>query len=73
MLNRLNPGWTYTLLMLLAVIFSVPITLAERRWGMEWRRAREERLQRARVREQKAEDAASAAKSATANGKDGEV
>ena len=56
--------------MLLAVIFSVPITLAERRWGMEWRRAREERLQE---REKKAGDAASAAKSATATGKDGEV
>jgi hypothetical protein len=43
MLTKLNAGWTYTLLALLAVIFSIPAILAERKWGMKWRREREEK------------------------------
>jgi hypothetical protein len=43
MLTKLNAGWTYTLLALLAVVFSTPAILAERKWGMKWRREREEK------------------------------
>lgn len=54
MLAKLNAGWTYTVLALITVVFSVPAILAERRWGMQWRQAREERAQMRKEREREA-------------------
>ena len=34
----------HSLLALLCVVFSIPLILMERRWGMKWRGEREERL-----------------------------
>jgi hypothetical protein len=45
MLGRLNAGWTFTVLAIITFVVSVPAVLAERRWGMKWRQAREQRLQ----------------------------
>jgi hypothetical protein len=45
MLGRLNAGWTYTILAIITFVVSVPAILAERRWGMKWRQAREKKLQ----------------------------
>lgn len=50
MLTKMNAGWTYILLALLAVVFSIPAILAERKWGMTWRREREEKAQKKRER-----------------------
>ena len=50
MLSRLNAGWTYTLLTLLSFVISIPIIVAERRWGMGWRRKREARIEEKRRR-----------------------
>lgn len=50
MLTKMNAGWTYILLALLAVVFSIPAIWAERKWGMKWRREREEKAQKKRER-----------------------
>lgn len=49
-LSRLNAGWTYTLLALLSIVCSVPVIVAERRWGMKWRRQREEKREQKKRR-----------------------
>jgi hypothetical protein len=54
MLTRLNAGWTYTVLALITVVFSVPAILAERRWGMKWRQEREERARMKKERNRQA-------------------
>jgi len=52
MLTKLNVGWTYTLLACLCCVCSIPLILAERRWGMKWRREREQKLQKKKLRRQ---------------------
>lgn len=52
MLSKLNAGWTYTLLALLSCICSIPLMLAEIRWGMKWRREREQRLRKKKLQRQ---------------------
>jgi hypothetical protein len=44
MLEKLNVGWTYTLLAVLCAILSAPLVLGEQRWGAKWRREREDKL-----------------------------
>jgi hypothetical protein len=56
MLTKLNAGWTYTLLTLLGIIVSVPVVTAERRWGMKWRKQREEKLAEKRRRQLEEEE-----------------
>lgn len=52
LLTKLNAGWTYTLLACLCCVCSIPLILAERRWGMKWRREREQKLQKKKLPQQ---------------------
>jgi hypothetical protein len=53
MLEKLNVGWTYTLLAILCVILSTPLVLGEQRWGAKWRREREDRLAKKKAESEK--------------------
>jgi len=55
MLRSLDVGWTYTLLSLLCLVTSVPAVLAENKWGMIWRQAREKKLEEKKRRKAEAE------------------
>jgi len=54
MLRSLDVGWTYTLLSLLCLVTSIPAVLAENRWGMTWRQAREVKLEEKKRRKAEA-------------------
>jgi hypothetical protein len=53
MLEKLNVGWTYTLLAILCVILSAPLVLGEQRWGAKWRREREDKLAKKKAENEK--------------------
>jgi hypothetical protein len=55
MLAKLNAGWTYTVLALLCCVTSIPLILAETRWGMKWRGEREEKLRKKMLAKQAAD------------------
>ena len=53
MLEKLNVGWTYTLLAILCAISTTPLVLAEQRWGAKWRRQREDKLAKKKAEQEK--------------------